>query len=274
MEFKKLIPIATGLYIFLFICLANAAIIDTLVLFPSKKPIASKYKKTILSNESEKKIEVFESIPISPQAIVLHFHGNASRAERELETQYSIWQEKAHLIAVNFPGYGASTGPATLNGFVNAANTSYAYAKQQAEGKNIPIIFSGNSIGTLAVIEIAARLGKGGVVLRNPPPLKQLILQEHGWWNLFLLAYPLSLAIPDSSDSLQLAKKVNVPVVFLQSEKDREVPVYLQNKILEELKSPLKFFKISSAGHNTRLNRSQIHEIQPMLDWLVTSASR
>jgi hypothetical protein len=40
---------------------------------------------------------------------------------------------------------------------------------------------------------VAANRPCAGLVLTNPPPLRNMILQRFGWWNLWLLATPVAL---------------------------------------------------------------------------------
>ena len=99
------------------------------------------------------------------------------------------------IWGVNYPGFGGSTGPASLAAIGPAALTAFDALKKTAAGR--PILVFGTSIGTTAALHVAAQpAGRRGVVLQNPPPLRQIVLRQYGWWNLWLIAGPVGVAHP------------------------------------------------------------------------------
>src|SRR6478736_2180132 len=66
---------------------------------------------------------------------------------------------------------------------------------------NPPIYVFGASIGSAVAMDVAANREVRGLILHNPPPLRQIILRNYGWWNLWLLAGPVALQIPRELDS-------------------------------------------------------------------------
>ncbi len=90
-----------------------------------------------------------------PEAYVLAFNGNGSRAENELIRLLPMWDEHAvEIWAVNYPGYGQSTGAAKLRNIPPAALAAYDALARHANGR--PIFVSGHSIGTTAALYVAA----------------------------------------------------------------------------------------------------------------------
>src|SRR6266576_1342442 len=63
----------------------------------------------------------------------------------------------------------------------------------------------------------------GGLILHNPPALRQMILRQFGWWNLWLLAGPVAAQIPKDLDSIDNAKRAQTPAIFLLAESDEIV---------------------------------------------------
>jgi len=45
-------------------------------------------------------------------------------------------------------------------------------------------------------------------------PLKQLIVGEYGWWNLWLAAKPVAWQLPNSLDSIENAKRAKAKFRF------------------------------------------------------------
>jgi len=149
---------------------------------------------------------------------------------------------------VNYPGYGNSAGPATLHRLATAARDAYAALAVVAHGR--PIILIGNSMGTVAALHVAAHDRVAGLVLQNPPPLRDLILLRHGWYNLWLVAGPIALAVPKSLDSLANASRVRAPALFLSSSNDDVVPTKYQSKVMRSFAGKWRVLHLPGAGHN------------------------
>jgi len=93
-----------------------------------------------------------------------------------------------------------------------------------------------------------------GLFIQNPPPLRQLIVGAHGWWNLWLLAVPVSWQIPDELDSIANARRIHAPAVFLLSDNDEVVGYRFQRMVLEAYACDKTVIVHSGAGHNDAIN--------------------
>src|SRR5439155_12173538 len=125
----------------------------------------------------------------------------AGRAEWHPVEESLDWGDKpVEVWAVNHPGFGGSTGPPRLSRFGPAALAAYDALAAEATGK--PIFVSGMSLGSAMALHVAANRPVAGLILRSPPPLRNLIMTRHGWWNLWILATPVALGVPAELDSL------------------------------------------------------------------------
>lgn len=160
------------------------------------------------------------------------------------------------------PAYLEKIGPAALA----------AYDAVRAKAGSRPIFVQANSVGTTAALCVLARRDVAGATIQNPPPLKRLILQHHGWWNLWLLAGPASLAIPSDLDSLANATRAKAPAVFVLSEKDEVVPVQFQRMILAKYAGPTHLIDLPNATHNTGMDQAAWDEFGRQVEWLWATA--
>lgn len=183
-----------------------------------------------------------------PHAYVLRFYGNADRADYWAADEARGLPFDGELWAVNYPGFGGSSGRASLRGVADSALRAYDALHAQAAGK--PIFVRGTSMGTVAALHVAAEREVAGVVLQNPPALRQLIVGDHGWWNLWLLAIPVSWQIPPELDSLANARRARAPAVFLMAENDEIVRPRWQRAILDAYAGPKQSFVLPGARHN------------------------
>lgn len=203
----------------------------------------------------------------APEAFVLEFVGNASRAEGMAEMVADEWGGRpVEVWAVNYPGYGGSPGPARLKSIAPAALAAYDALRAHAGAR--PIFVAGQSLGTAAALHVASNRAVAGCVLWSPPPLRDMILKRFGWWNLWLVAGPVALQIPSELDSLRNARNATAPAVFIATGRDTVVPLSYQTKVFHAYAGPKRFIRLPESQHNAMLEGSSIAEYQAGLDWL------
>ncbi|HEX4793414.1 MAG TPA: hypothetical protein VH370_06460 [Humisphaera sp.] len=242
---------------------------DRLMLFPSHDPMEIAGQSRIEVPGPAGKIEIWTDRPVAaakvePRAFVLAFVGNASRAEYEAEDTAGQWEGlPVEVWGVNYPGYGGSEGAALLKNFGPAALAAYDALSKHAAGR--PIFVSGNSIGTTASLYVAAHRQVAGLVLKNPPPLRQLILGRHGWWNLWLIAGPVALHIPGELDSVANAKNVKAKTIFLLASEDEVIPPAYHQKVVDALAGPKTVIDLPGAHHNTEVSGAALVQLRAQI---------
>jgi pimeloyl-ACP methyl ester carboxylesterase len=200
----------------------------------------------------------------APQAFVLDFTGNGTRAEWIAAGVARRWgNHPVQTITVNYPGYGGSTGPASMDSMPAMELDAFDDVKKLAGDK--PIIVSGHSLGCTAALYVGANRPVAGLILENPPPLRQLIIGHYGWWNLWLGAIPVALQVPRQFDSIGNARMCREPAVLISSIHDTVVPPVYQKLVFDAYAGP--HFSIAlNGGHNTPPDRSP--QYPAALDWL------
>jgi len=227
---------------------------DRLILWPTQGPIAAgaAQRRTIAFAGGELEAWVMPARSGAAGRYLLRFYGNADRAERWAASEARGWPDDVESWAVNYPGYGGSTGPASLERVALAALA--AYDAVAALGK--PVYVVGTSLGTTAALHVSAERRVAGVVLHNPPALRQLIVGEHGWWNLWLLAWPVSLQIPRGLDSVENARRSTAPALFVLSQRDEVVPHKYHQLVAEAYAGAKQVILRPEAGHNDPLDEA------------------
>ena len=168
---------------------------DHLILFPTRAPIdaGGAVRKMIPFENGELEIWTAQSRRARQQGradvFILRFYGNADRADRWPAMEAEMWKDRAvEIWGMNYPGFGGSTGPARLARIGPAAVAAFDALRHEAA--DAPIVAYGASIGATAALHVAKSrpAGIAGLILHNPPPLREVILRQFGWWNLWLLA--------------------------------------------------------------------------------------
>jgi pimeloyl-ACP methyl ester carboxylesterase len=252
---------------------------DRLILFPSREQVGVPGGKRVeVPGPQGAVVEVWTmrsagAMSREPEAFVLEFVGNASRAEWCVPlTAQLCGQRPVEVWTVNYPGYGGSAGGAKLKSIAPAALAAFDALKARAG--NRPIFLRGHSIGTTAALSVAAQRQVSGLVLINPPPLRQLILGAYGWWNLWLAAAPVSLSIPDDLDSIKNAGNVKAPALFILGDLDTVVPPAYHMKVVNAFAGEKQVIHLPDGGHNDAVpNGALADQYEKAMDWLWSKAT-
>jgi pimeloyl-ACP methyl ester carboxylesterase len=257
-----------------FAMLALAPLPDQLVLFPTTNRINAvpAVRKPIPFEGGELEIWTAASKLAQqrgePRIYILRFYGNADRADRWVAAEADMWNNRAiEVWGMNYPGFGGSTGPARLKRLGPAALAAFDALKRTAGDR--PIFVFGASLGTTTALHVAAHRHVAGLILHNPPALRQIILRQFGWWNLWLLAGPLAQKLPADLDSVANAKAVHAPAIFLLAEKDEVVAPRFQRLVVDAYAGEKRVIPLIGAGHNSPIEGAGLRQFHDTLDWLM-----
>lgn len=250
---------------FLLFCLLlmEAAVIiwpDAIVLAPSRHAIdpGSAVPRMVAMGGEQLEVYVDRSPACGeeePRAFVLEFCGSGYRAEEA--TSYianNRWKDfPVEVWCLNYPGSGKTTLPAKLSAIPPAALATYDALKAVAGDR--PIFIEANSLGGVPALYVASRRPTAGVIVQNPPPLKQLIMGRFGWWNLWLLATPVALQVPLEMNAPEIALQVpaGVPALFIQAMGDTYIPPAYQNRVIDAYAGVKTLLQVPAIGHNDGL---------------------
>jgi hypothetical protein len=250
---------------------------DHLILFPTTAPIdaGGAVRKTITFENGELEIWTAQSRRAQrqgrPDIFILRFYGNADRADRWAAAEAKMWNERpVEIWGMNYPGFGGSTGPARLVRIGPAAVAVFDELKRHAGDQ--PIITYGASIGATTSLHVAAsRPGAiTGLILHNPPPLREMILRQFGWWNLWLLAGPVALQIPRDLDSIANARVSRAPAIFLLADRDEIVAPRFHRLVVNAYAGEKRVIALPGAYHNDPIEGAALADLNDALGWLLT----
>jgi hypothetical protein len=263
-----------GLFLTYVLTMLFGGCASKLILYPTRDPLdAGTARRELITTGPGRVVEAWVDRSFAarrgtePEAYVLEFTGNATRAEQVATNAAIRWTSHAvEAWTINFPGYGGSTGPADLAAIPSAALAAYDHVASIAKRK--PIVLSANSIGCTAALYVAAHRPTAGLVLQNPPALRNLILSRFGWWNLWLLATPIALQIPADLDSPTNAARVTAPAIFVLADADTLVVPANSMKTVNAYPGPKRVIHYPG-GHNDGVSGASEHELDAGFDWLL-----
>jgi pimeloyl-ACP methyl ester carboxylesterase len=129
----------------------------------------------------------------------------------------------------------------------------------------------GTSIGATAALHVAVSRSSeiAGLILQNPPPLREMILRQFGWWNLWLLAGPVALQIPRDLDCIANAKATRTPAIFLLAEKDEIVAPRFHQLVVQAYAGEKRIIELHGAHHNDPIEGTALADLNDALGWIL-----
>ena len=275
----KITRLVIAFAILFFALVMFAHLPDQLILFPSTQPldVHGATRRTLPLDRGELEIWTAQSRRAQQQGgadvFVLRFYGNADRADRWAAAEAEMWNDRAvEIWGVNYPGFGGSTGPARLAQIGPTALAAFDELKNYAGDR--PIVPFGASIGATAALHVAASrpAGIAGLILHNPPPLREMILRQFGWWNLWLLAGPVALQIPRDLDSIENARAIHAPAIFLLAERDEVVAPRFHRLVVNAYGGEKRVIALHGAYHNDPIEGTALADLNDGLGWLLAKS--
>jgi pimeloyl-ACP methyl ester carboxylesterase len=203
---------------------------------------------------------------------MLEFTGNMTRAEEIVAYVASRWEDKpVETWVINYPGYGRSTGRATLRNIPPAALAAYDELARVAGDR--PVFVAGQSLGSVAALHVAANRPVAGVIIQNPPAIRDQIWQQHGWWNLWLVPVTVGWQVPRELDSVANARRAAAPAVILIADADRVVPARFQHRVARAYGGEKRVIVQAGATHVTPLTDADAARLRDGMAWLFDRAT-
>ncbi|MBX3417223.1 MAG: alpha/beta fold hydrolase [Pirellulaceae bacterium] len=243
------------------------------ILKPSRTPIAAPDKLRREIPFGSRTLEVWTQAIRSESAdsnhvIVLKFPGMSGRAEYSSLSPLDQWTDfSGEVWTINYPGYGASTGPADLRLIPATALAFFDEARRIFPDSKL--VVAGTSLGTCPALLVAASRSVDGLILRNPSPIGHLIREHprYNRWN-FGAARFVADCFPEELDPIRNAARVTTPTLFIQSALDQLVPVEFQNRVIEAHRGPQRLFSFPGDHHELPEREQDRAEFHTGLMWL------
>jgi pimeloyl-ACP methyl ester carboxylesterase len=181
--------------------------------------------------------------------LVIYFHGNAENLETLRYAGLFAEFERigADVLAVDYPGYGRSSGEPSETANLAAAEAALTWAMREHPDQRR--IACGWSLGAAVAIQLAAR---------HPESVDRLILLSP-WSTLRALAgehYPAFMVgalLRERYDSLAAAASIRCPTLLVHGEADSIIPMRHGEALARVLGERSRFVDKPGAGHNDLL---------------------
>ena len=178
---------------------------------------------------------------------LLIFHGNAGNISHRLEWIRVLHDLGAHVMIVDYRGYGKSGGSPVEQGLYRDALAAYQWWATERAADRSKLILIGESLGVAVAVDLAARVRVDGIVLQSGFTTA---------WDMAKTILPLGFLQPllgIQFDSEAKIRKVDCPKLVIHGNRDEIVPFALGRKLFESAPPPKEFYAVEGAGHNDLL---------------------
>lgn len=191
-----------------------------------------------------------------PRAQVIFFHGNGGNLSMWLDVMVEQRRRGLSVLAIDYRGYGASTGTPGEEGLYRDADASVRYFSTQLQRAGTPVVYWGRSIGSPVAAYAASRVSPDALVLESPMPDVRSMLRTNPvlWAMSFLSSYRFH--------TTGFLEGYEGPLLIVHGDADSLVPFSAGRRVFDGARTTRKtFVTIPGADHN------DLHIVNPDLYW-------
>lgn len=177
------------------------------------------------------------------RADVVYFHGNGGNLSIWSDVFVGLWREGFDVFAVDYRGYGLSTGFPSELGLYRDVEAVLRFVESRPRNPR-PLIYWGRSLGTVMAAYAAAQRAPDGVILESGFPSMRSVLETNPV--MWLLSWVSSYRLPTAD----WMAEVREPALVLHGDRDSVIPYRLGQRLYDALPGPKTFVTLSGGEHN------------------------
>ena len=181
---------------------------------------------------------------------VLFFHGNAGNISHRMEKLALFRELGADVLIVDYRGYGSSTGRPGERGLYLDARAAYRHLIDERRVSPNALLLYGESLGTAVVVDLAAEVEVGALVLESGftsiPDVAQAMYP----------VLPVRWIVRNRFDTLSKIRRVRAPILILHSRDDEFFPIHHAERLAAAAAPRARLVELRG-GHNDAFQVSE-----------------
>ena len=240
-----------------------------LVFFPSagedRNPasLGIAYEAVRIRTSDGERLVAWQLEPKDPVADVVYFHGNGGNLSVWLPVFAALHAHRLRVLAVDYRGYGLSSGRPSEEGVYRDAE---AVVKHATAGKSTsagrPLVFWGKSLGGPIAAAATRAARADGLILESSFADKAAVVRSHPVLRM------LNVFASYRFDTVKLLTDFSGPVLVIHGNRDSVVPFALGRELHERLTTPKRFVEITGADHNDLIDAARTDYWTPVLEFI------
>jgi uncharacterized protein len=246
-----------------------------LVFFPfsgenaTPAPHGLPYERVEIATADGERLVAWRLVPETPVADVVYFKGNGGNLSVWLPVLATLYRLDVQVLAVDYRGYGLSTGTPSEEGVYRDAEAVVEYAARlRGDDPAAPLVYWGRSLGGPVAAAAARAVRPDGLILESTFPDKVAVIRFNPvlrFLNLFA-SYRFS--------TVDLLQGFPGPVLVMHGDRDRIIPYRLGRELYEAIEVPKRFVAIQGADHNDFFDTGELSYWGPPLEFMTALRDR
>jgi len=204
------------------------------------------FEALTLATSDGERLRAWRIAPPPPQKVrarILYFHGNGGNLSNWAPILGGIVRHGYAVLAIDYRGYGMSTGRPTERGLYRdvEAAVEAAWAEDDAA---MPRIYWGRSLGGAMAAYAATVRPPDGVIIEAGFPSARAVLRGSP------VMAALSLFSSYRFPAADYLTRAGVPVLVMHGDRDSVIPFALGRELFESLPEPRTFVVVGGGDHN------------------------
>lgn len=220
------------------------------------------YRDLALSTDDGETIHGWVLEHPTPRAQVVYWHGNGGNLSMWLEPLVAIHRQGFTVVAIDYRGYGRSTGRPSEQGLYRDTDALLEWVGSGARRSGRPVVYWGRSLGAAAAAYATTVSQPDGLILESTFPHVQALLR--GDPIMAVLGLFTSYRFPVA----EFLRDYPGPTLVLHGDRDRVVPHRLGLRLFEELGADKQMVTLPEAGHNDAHPVEEAGYWEPVLEFL------
>ncbi len=187
-------------------------------------------------------IVAWHAAPAQNKKLALYFHGNGGTLADRASVFRALTADGTGLLAIDYRGYGGSSGAPSEAGLYLDAEAAYSKARELGHAPE-DIVVIGASLGTGVAVHLASRRVVAGVVLDSPYSSTTDVAADRYWM------FPVSLILRDRFSSSDIIAQVRAPLLMMNGALDRTIPIRFGERLFVLANQPKQFLTFDKAEH-------------------------
>jgi hypothetical protein len=179
-----------------------------------------------------------------PLARVIYFHGNGGNLSVWADILVDARRRRFDVVAVDYRGYGASTGRPTEIGLYRDVDATLRLVEGRLRRDDLTTIYWGRSLGAAMAAYAASSRPADGVILEAGFPSARAVLETMP--PLWALSWLSSYRFPTA----YWMQSVRQPALVLHGDADSVIPYRLGKRLYEQIPGPKQLLTIPGGDHN------------------------
>jgi fermentation-respiration switch protein FrsA (DUF1100 family) len=196
----------------------------------------------VLDTPDGERLVAWHVRPAGDHPVVLYFHGNGGTLALRAGRFRKLTQDGTGLLAIDYRGYGGSSGQPTQAGLMIDGRTAYEVAAARYPPDRIAVW--GESLGTAVAVALAAERTVGRIVLEAPFTSAADVAARHYPW------VPVRALMKDQFRSDALIGAIKAPLLVLHGTDDDVVPIAFGERLFALAPEHKRFVRLAGGGHN------------------------